>query len=120
MVKALEKYSPNTIRMKSSSPKILPLAPCFYYLSLLDDYTSEEKGRVLELLVGSQLVRTDAQLYYWREGNVEVDFVLKRGRYVWAIEVKTSGRVSYKGLEAFQKKFPKSHQVVITLGRVLI
>ncbi|MFN8791941.1 MAG: ATP-binding protein, partial [Bdellovibrionales bacterium] len=115
LIKALEKYSPATIKTKSSSPKILPLAPCFYYLTLMDEYTREEKGRALELLVGAQLVRTDGQLYYWREGSAEVDYVLKRGRYVWAIEVKSRERPSYRGLEAFRKKYPKSYSVVVTL-----
>ena len=113
LIKALEKFSSKVIKTKSASPKILPLAPCFYQLSILDKYDQDECGRVFELIVGAQLVRTNQPLYYWREGNLEVDFVLKRGKNVWAIEVKSGRSKSKKGLTAFADKFPKSHLVFI-------
>ena len=48
------------------------------------------------------------ELFYWREGNREVDFVLRAGRAVVAIEVK-SGRapVALPGLAAFEAFKPK-------------
>lgn len=113
LVKALEKFSPKKIITKASSPKILPLAPCFYFLSILDTYRSDERGRAFELLVGAQLVRTGEDLCYWREGKDEVDFVLKRGRRIWAIEVKTGDSRSQKGLIAFKKKYPSAIEVFI-------
>jgi hypothetical protein len=113
LLKALEKFSSKTAKTKASSPKILPLAPCFYQLTVLDNYETDERGRVFELLVGAQLVRTNEDLYYWREGNLEVDFVIKRGRSVWGIEVKSGSSRSHKGLEAFKNKFPKAHLVII-------
>ena len=46
------------------------------------------------------------ELFYWREGNREVDFVLRAGRAVVAIEVK-SGRapLTLPGLAAFSEAF---------------
>lgn len=114
LVKALEKFSTKTVKTKSSTPKILPLAPCLYYLTVLDKYSSEEKGRVFELIVGAQLVRTGEELYYWREKNNEVDFVLKRGKKIWAIEVKSGRKKNYNGIEVFKTKFPTAKTVVIT------
>lgn len=113
LIRALEKFSSKTVKTKSSSPKILPLAPCFYQLTVLDNYEMDERGRVFELLVGAQLVRTNEDLYYWREGNFEVDFVIKRGRNIWAIEVKSGRARSKKGLEAFKMKYPQAHLVII-------
>lgn len=113
LFKVLEKYSNKTVLTKASSPKILPMAPCLYYLNILDDYSAEEKGRVFEMLVGTQLVRTNEKLYYWREGANEVDFVLKRGRHVWGIEVKSGRKKSFKGLDAFKKQFKEVKLVVI-------
>lgn len=113
LIAVLEKFSEKTIRVKSSSPKILPLAPCFYYLTLLSDYRDEERGRAFELLVGLQLVRTGESLYYWREGKAEVDFVLKKGRNIWAIEVKSGKARSKKGLELFKVRYPTAHLTVI-------
>lgn len=114
LVKVLEKYSAKKVLTKSSAPKILPLAPCLYYLEILDDYKSEELGRAFELIVGTQLVRTGESLYYWREGSDEVDFVLKKGRKLYAIEVKSGRKKSPKGLMKFKEKFPEAKLVMIT------
>lgn len=119
LIKALEKFSNKAVITKSSTPKILPLAPCLYYLTILDSYSPEEKGRVFELLVGAQLVRTGEELYYWREKNNEVDYVLKRGKKIWAIEVKSGYKKNSKGLDAFKKKFPTAKLVIITLENYL-
>lgn len=115
LIKILEKYSAKKILTKASAPKILPLAPCLYFLEILDEYKTEELGRVFELVVGAQLVRTDEPLYYWREGTDEVDFVLKKGRKLYAIEVKSGRKKSEKGLLKFKEKFPEAKLVMITL-----
>jgi predicted AAA+ superfamily ATPase len=114
LVKVLEKYSAKKVITKSSTPKILPLAPCLYYLEILDEYKKEELGRVFELVVGAQLVRIDESLYYWREGSDEVDFVLKKGRKLYAIEVKSGRKKSPKGLGKFKEKFPEAKLIMIT------
>jgi predicted AAA+ superfamily ATPase len=114
LIKALEKFSSKAIKTKSSSPKILPLAPCFYQLTTLADYDEDERGHVFELIVGAQLVRTNEELYYWREKNDEVDFILKRGKKIWAIEVKSNDSRSKKGLDAFKKLYPHAELVIIT------
>ncbi|MGZ3743149.1 MAG: ATP-binding protein [Pseudobdellovibrionaceae bacterium] len=114
LVKALEKFSAKVIKTKSSSPKILPLAPCLYYLTVRDEYENDEKGRVFELVVGAQLVRTGEEIFYWREGQSEVDYILKVGRKVFAVEVKSGRKKSSKGIEAFVKQYPKSYPVYIT------
>lgn len=67
----------------------------------------------LVLAVGAQLVRTNEALFYWREGHHEVDYILKRGRIIWAIEVKSGRRRSLKGLAAFKEKYPQAHLIVI-------
>lgn len=113
LIKALEKYSSKVIKTKSSSPKILPLCPCIYYLTILDAYKSDERGRIFELLVGTQLLRAGEKLFYWREGRFEVDYVLTKGRKVWAIEVKTGDSKKKSGLLEFKKNFPQATLVFI-------
>lgn len=114
LIKALEKYSEKKINIKSSSPKIVPLCPSLYYLNIQDDYKSDELGRVFELAVGAQLVRTGFDLYYWRDKNNEVDYVVKKGRRIWAIEVKSGRKKSNNGLFEFKNQFKNVTCVYIT------
>lgn len=115
LIRCLEKYSPSKIKTKNSSPKILPLAPCLYYLTHLDSYSPDERGRVFEALVGAQLLRTGEELFYWRDGKHEVDFVLRQGKKLWAIEVKSGRRRASDGLLAFIERFPGAKPVLIAL-----
>ncbi len=114
LIKSLEKFSNKQILVKSSSPKILPLAPCIAYLQTKAEYSAEERGRIFEVLVGSQLVRTQEPLYYWRRGNYEVDYVLKYGKALFAIEVKSGLKKNAKGLDAFKLEFPGAQISLIT------
>lgn len=54
------------------------------------------------------------ELFYWREGNREVDFVIRAGRVVVAIEVK-SGRapVALPGLAAFSEAFKATRTLLV-------
>lgn len=113
LIRVLEKFSLNKIRLKSSSPKILPLAPCLYYLQILNTYSSEEQGHVFELIVGAQLNRLLYSLYYWREGNFEVDYIVQSGKKICAIEVKSSRKKKTKGLARFKELYPQATCVII-------
>lgn len=55
-------------------------------------------------------------MYYWRERNHEVDFVVQAGRRVTAIEVK-SGRApqAHRGMMAFAAAF-KPHRSLLVGG----
>lgn len=113
LIKHLEKYTGKKVLQKASSPKILPLAPCLPYLQILSEYTPVEEGRIFETIVGSQLVRTGAELFYWRDGNFEVDFVLRSGKDIWAIEVKSGKKERRTGLNEFQKRYPSARLALI-------
>lgn len=114
LIKTIEKYSPKPIKVKSSSPKIIPLAPALVLLPIRNTFSTEERGRAFEALVGAQLVRTGEDLFYWREGKYEVDFILKKGRRLWGIEVKSGRKKSLTGLDVFKRKFPDAQAVIIT------
>lgn len=65
-------------------------------------------GRLKESAVGAHLINTamgtGIQVTYWRERNLEVDFVLMRGDALVAIEVKSGGRKeTLPGIAAFGK-----------------
>lgn len=69
----------------------------------------EKWGRLVESAVGSHLLnyadKLDYKVYYWREQNNEVDFIIERNRKVWAIEVKSGKRRMNKGLSLFREAF---------------
>ncbi len=123
LIRGLPKYSGNIIQRKNSTPKWIPLNTALW-TALSNRPFKEWKndpaswGRLVETTVGAHLVNAGAleaiDVYYWREGNQEVDFVLRKGNKIFAVEVK-SGRSSptFLGLEAFTKVYPKSKTIVI-------
>ena len=76
-----------------------------------------EWGHLLETAVGAYLINRSAEegfeVFWWREGNYEVDFVLQKGTRITAIEVK-SGRIkNVEGMSRFLSKFPNSLRIII-------
>jgi predicted AAA+ superfamily ATPase len=114
LIKTLEKFSTNKIKKRTSAPKIIPLCPAFSFIGELEEYNSETRGHVFEAVVGCTLNRLGFELYYWRDGNHEVDYVLKFGKKIWAIEVKSGRKRKMGGLDQFLKNFPKSIPILIT------
>lgn len=123
MLTGLEKFSGKKIRQKSSSPKLLvyntALMSVFNDNSLNDIKQSPELwGRLVESSVGTYLVNASIgpaiEVFYWREGHREVDFVLRQGKNVVAIEVK-SGRTreSLAGMDEFAKQFKPSRILLV-------
>ena len=67
-----------------------------------------EWGRIVESSIGAYLinqsVRSGFSLYYYRERNDEVDFILQNDHKIIALEVKSNYSANYKSLEAFKQK----------------
>ena len=58
-------------------------------------------------------------VFYWREASKEVDFVLRRGKKVVALEVKSGRhRGSLSGMAAFNKAFGKTRSLLIGSGGI--
>lgn len=111
LFKSLQKYSRQAFRLKSSSPKIIPLCPCFYQVF---SHTEDKKSFVFESTVGATLLQISEQVHYWREGNAEVDFVVSWQKRVFAIEVKSGKKRPATGLIAFCKAFPEAIPIIIS------
>ena len=122
LLKVLFKYTGSEIRIRSSSPKIIPLnnglIHGFHNPNDIDtDYNW--RGRVFEAAVGASLAtRSKGKLYYWREGKLEVDFVLELDNNLYAIEVKSGRRRNMRGLAKFLQRYPKSIPVIIDSDNV--
>ncbi len=121
----LEKFSGEVIRQRQSSPKFqvhnTALRSAQIPETLPEMRTSPEKwGRIVESAVGAHLLNHARQegfrLFYWREGNDEVDFVLQHRGKTLAIEVKSSALRSTPGMEVFRKKFSPDKMLLVGTG----
>jgi predicted AAA+ superfamily ATPase len=123
MLTGLPKFAGAAVRSRGSSPKLQVFNTAL--LTAQSGLTPGEAradrefwGRLTESAVGAHLANAAAcgvcELFYWREGTREVDFVVRRGRVVVAIEVK-SGRapVALPGLAAFKEAFKPKRTLLV-------
>lgn len=123
MVTGLQKFAGQAVRSRGSSPKLqvlntaLMTAPSSRSLEEARG-DSEFWGRLVESAVGAHLANAAAsgacELFYWRERNREVDFVVRAGRTVTAIEVKSGrSRDAQPGLAAFAAAFKAKRKLLV-------
>ena len=123
MVCGLPKYAGDVARSRGSSPKLQVLntalmtaASCYCLNEARAD--REFWGRLVESAVGAHLanaaMRGECKLYYWRERNREVDFIVQAGRRLVALEVK-SGRtpLAHPGTAAFAQVFKPQRSLLV-------
>lgn len=115
----LEKHSGSAVRRRGSSPKLLvlntALVTAISGLGFREARTDPDVwGRLVETAVGAHLVNAGLEVHWWRERNLEVDYVVRRGRTVVAIEV-TSGRRkgSLPGMAAFARAFRPARRLLV-------
>jgi len=123
MVCGLQKYAGDTARSRGSTPKLQVLNTALITAQsglTLEDARGDREfwGRLVESAVGAHLANAAAAgactVYYWRERNQEVDFIVKAGRRLSAIEVK-SGRApqAHRGLAAFAAAFKPQRTLLV-------
>jgi len=122
MLTGLQNYSGNQIRARKSSPRfmvydtsLMTYADGSNRRRLLD--SPIERGRLVESAVGAYLLARGKEegfeVYWWRERQNEVDFVIKKGSLLTAIEVK-SGRVKNTGGSlVFKQLYPEALSLII-------
>ncbi|RJQ53241.1 MAG: ATP-binding protein [Actinobacteria bacterium] len=123
LVKGLDKYSGSALRRRASSPKLNVFNTALMSSMSAKDCREARRdpaywGRLVESSVGSFLladaVQHEFDLYYWRKGDYEVDFVLVRNEELLGIEVKSGGSTrEMAGLEEFHKTYPQSRSLVV-------
>lgn len=119
----LQKYAVDQARKYKSVPKLQVYNNAL--LSAMSDGMTYQKaftnptlwGRWVESAVGCHLLdkaeELECELYYWRENNDEVDFVLTRANKVLAIEVKSGRRQQNKGMAIFKEKYHPQFSLVV-------
>lgn len=123
MVCGLQKFAGEPVRQRGSSPKLQVFNTAL--MTAQSGYTLKEAvsdheywGRVVESAVGAHLANAAAagecEVFYWRDRGVEVDFIVRSGHSVTAIEVK-SGRTpnARSGLMAFGAAFKPQRKLLV-------
>ena len=123
LITGIQKYAGQRVRQRGSSPKLLVLNTAL--MSVYSGLTFEEAredtefwGRLVESSIGATLANgikgKSIELFFWNSGQQEVDFVLKKGKKLIAIEVKSSAkRASLSGMEKFSRTFPVWKKLLI-------
>ena len=123
LIVGLQKYTADKSRKYRSIPKLQVFNNAL--LTVMTDGMTYEKaythpamwGRWVESAVGCFLLdkadELEYQLYYWRENDEEVDFVIVRGEVVVAVEVKSGRRQMNRGLDAFCKIYNPKYSLVV-------
>lgn len=127
LICGLQKFSLDTARRKASIPKFqvynnalkTVYSPLTFEQSLLD---RKSWGRIYESGVGAHIVNQAflhrIEVYYWRERNDEVDFILRKKGSVIAIEVKSNLEKQTKGLTLFRERFMPKHAFIVGDGGI--
>lgn len=122
LASGLELFSQGVQRKRGSSPKLVlwnnalvnALSTRSFAGSLAD---TAWWGRLVENAVGAHLcnslISVEYSVTYWREGNYEVDYVVSRGREVWAIEVKSGSSGKASGLNRFRTRYPAAKALLV-------
>lgn len=122
MLCGIQKYSIDTARRRASIPKLQVYNNALK--AIFNPYTFEQAildrrawGRIFESSIGAWLVSQAFvhrfEVFYWRERDQEVDFILRKKGIVIAIEVKSNAEKNTKGLNSFKERFnPKAAFIV--------
>ncbi len=127
LLSGLQKYSIDLARRRASIPKFqvynnalkMVFNPLSFEQAIMD---RKEWGRIYESGIGCYLVsqafvhRFD--VFYWREKNDEVDFILRKKGIVLAIEVKSNAEKSTTGLNKFKEMFHPQSAFIVGEGGV--
>jgi predicted AAA+ superfamily ATPase len=114
LLTGIRKFSGGAVRSRDSTPKlhVYNNALMTAQQSLRPEEIRRNTalwGRFIESAIGVHLINqipgSRINLYYWREKNREIDFLLQNGDLLIAVEVKSSLRdAKLPGMESFGKK----------------
>ncbi len=127
MLCGLHKYASDNVRKYNSVPKLMVYNTALFSVQSGMNFnkaftTPKAWGRWVESVVGAYLLNEadeyDYKLYYWRERDDEVDFVIDADGKLIAIEVKSGRRTTNDGLGEFNKRFNIAYSFVVGSGGV--
>lgn len=123
----LQKYSIDQARRKASIPKLQVYnnaLKMIYNGLTFDEAIANRKdwGHIFESGIGAYLISQafvrHFEVFYWREQNDEVDFVLRKNSSLIAIEIKSNAEKNTKGLTRFKEKFKPTASFIVGDGGI--
>ena len=123
----LQKFCMDMARRRASIPKLqvynnalkMVYSPLSFEQSILD---RKSWGRTFESGIGAYLVSQAFvhrfEVFYWREKDAEVDFVLRKNGSVVAIEVKSNAEKRTEGLDKFRQMFKPQAAFIVGDGGI--
>lgn len=125
----LQKFSIDMARRRASIPKLqvynnalkMVYSPLTFEQVILN---RKAWGRIFESAIGAYLVNQAFvhrfEVFYWRERDDEVDFVLRKKGAVVAIEVKSNAEKRTEGLDKFRKLFHPQTAFIVGDGGISV
>lgn len=124
---ALQRYSVDNARRRASIPKfqvynnaLKTVFRPYTFVQAKADRT--EWGHIFESGIGAYLVSqayiNRFEVFYWHEGNEEVDFILRKKDSIIAIEVKSNAEKSTVGLTNFKTTFNPHRAFIVGSGGI--
>lgn len=127
LICGIQKFSIDMARRKASIPKLQ-----VYNNALKTIYTQTTPesalidpklwGMIFESGIGAYIVnqafKYRYEVYYWRERNDEVDFVIRKKDSVIAIEVKSNSERNTAGLDKFRELFNPKEAFIVGDGGI--
>ena len=125
MLAGIPKYAIDKARQRASIPKFQVFNSALR--NVFSGYAYPEPvltpkiwGHFFESAIGAHIISRSLtgnyEVFYWREDNFEVDYVLQKEGKTVAIEVKSNADVSNKGLAQFRDQFHPHTSLVVGKG----
>lgn len=123
----LQKYSIDTARRRASIPKFQVYNNALkmvYNPHTFDQAIMDRKGwgRIFESGIGAWIVSQAfvhrLEVFYWRDRNDEVDFILRKKGTVIAVEVKSNAEKNTNGIATFREKFNPNAAFIVGDGGI--
>jgi predicted AAA+ superfamily ATPase len=129
LASGLQAFSGSRARSRASSPKLVVWNNALVHALDLRSATQAQSatdwfGRLVENAAGAHLLNhlqaLPYEVSYWRDGDDEVDYVVRAGDRLWAIEIKSGRTRRRSGLAAFLRRYPAAVPVIVGAGSVTL
>ena len=125
LLTGLQKFAMDKSRQRASAPKFQvynnALKTVYSDLTYKEAILNrKEWGRIFESAIGAHIISNafigDYDVFYWREKDKEVDYILKKKSRIVAIEVKSNSETYNAGLEEIRKMYHPYATIVVGEG----